>query len=121
MIRSKSGSNVKMQILVDAKKLLSYLLPALQRMPKIERIEGAGQEMKKASFAIISDFTVAYFCQEYRTHYLRKLFGDYALLQVSFEIALSQGIIEEKFKLPIAECMEKIDNGIRKWYNSIKK
>ena len=50
MESQKSKINEKMQILVDAKELLFHILCAIQRMPKIERIDGAVVEMKKISF-----------------------------------------------------------------------
>ena len=47
--RGHKAHNDKDSILADAKNLLYILHPAIQRMPKIERIEGAPVEMKRAT------------------------------------------------------------------------
>ena len=108
-----------MSILAHTKELLRHLLPAIQRMPKIERIDGAGVEMKRAAFNIIAHFTIAYYCPERREEYIRTMIGDYARLQAAFEIALLQGIIMESKKLPVAERMERIEKGISRWRTAL--
>jgi hypothetical protein len=57
--RSNKARRDKDSILADTKNLLLILHPAIQRMPKIERIEGAPQEMKAACYGIIKHFTIA--------------------------------------------------------------
>ena len=47
--RGHKAHNDKDSILADAKNLLYILHPAIQRMPKIDRIEGAPVEMKRAT------------------------------------------------------------------------
>ena len=51
--RGHKAHNDKDSILADSKNLLFILHPAVQRMPKIERIEGAPVEMKRALQGII--------------------------------------------------------------------
>ena len=51
--RGNKAKNDKGSILADAKNLLYILRPAIQRMPKIDRIEGAPVEMKRAVQNII--------------------------------------------------------------------
>ena len=54
--RGNKAKNDKDSILADAKNLLYILHPAIQRMPKIDRIEGAPVEMKRAVQNIIRHF-----------------------------------------------------------------
>ena len=65
----------KESILADTKNFLKILLPAIQRMPKVERAEGAAPEMKQAAFEIIKNFTTAYNCKEVRNEYIHRMFG----------------------------------------------
>ena len=57
--RGNKAKNDKDSILADAKNLLYILHPAIQRMPKIDRIEGAPVEMKRAVQNIIRHFAIA--------------------------------------------------------------
>ncbi len=72
--RGNKARNDKSSILADAKNLLTVLLPAIQQMPKIERIEGAPVEMKRAAQNIIRHFSIAKECQEVRQERIRKIF-----------------------------------------------
>ena len=60
--RGNKAKRDKDSILAEAKNLLFILYPAIQRMPKIERIEGAPVEMKRAAIGIIQSFTIAKEC-----------------------------------------------------------
>ena len=73
--RSNKAKNDKDSILADAKNLLAILYPAIQRMPKIERIEGAPTEMKRATLGIIRHFSIAKECQDERVSEIRKMIG----------------------------------------------
>ena len=68
--RGNKAKNDKDSILADAKNLLYILHPAIQRMPKIERIEGAPVEMKRAVQNIIRHFSIAKECQEVRQEHI---------------------------------------------------
>jgi hypothetical protein len=57
--RGHKAHNDKDSILADSKNLLFILHPSVQRMPKIERIEGAPVEMKRALQGIIRHFSIA--------------------------------------------------------------
>ena len=63
----------KDSILADTKNLLKILLPAIQRMPKIERHDGVAQEMKVAALSLVSHFTTAFNCPEVREQYIHLL------------------------------------------------
>jgi hypothetical protein len=110
----------KAGILADAKNLIWVLLPAIQRMPKIERIEGAPHEMKTAAFSIVANFTTAWNCPECRDEYIRRMFGDYGRLLAAFDIAIRQGLMTDSVKLGIAEYLERIEEGITKWHNALR-
>lgn len=50
---SVKANKDKDSILADTKELLKILIPAIQTMPKIERIDGAAIDMKRAAFDMI--------------------------------------------------------------------
>lgn len=115
---NKANRDAFLSIEAEAKELLRHLHPALQRMNKIDRMDGAGAEMRRAAYAIIREFHIAYFCKDARDEHIRQMIGWYGHLQAALEISCQQGILAEGFKLPIAMRMERIEEGIRKWYNS---
>ncbi len=102
------------------KEMLRNLHPAIQRMPKIERIDGAGAEMRRAAYAVLREYHIAYFCKDKgaKTDHILQMIGWYGHLQAAFEIACLLGVLEDRFKLPIAMRMERIEEGIRKWNNA---
>ena len=116
--RSNKARNDKDSILADAKNLLRVLYPAIQRMPKIERIEGAPVEMKRAVQNIIRDFSIAKECQEVRQEHIRKMIGEFGILLANFELCIAQGLLTDSDKLRIAVQLERIEEGVRKWRNA---
>lgn len=110
----------KESILADVKELIYHLVPVVQRMPKIDRIEGPGYELKRASYDIVELFYIAYHCEEERSLYIKKMIGAYGRLLVAFEMALRQGLVLESKKLVIAERIEKIEAGISRWRRHVK-
>ena len=73
--RGNKAKKDKGSILADVKNLLYVLHPAIQHMPKIERIEGAPQEMKRAAFDIIRHFQTAKECPEVRLEHIHEMIG----------------------------------------------
>ena len=118
--RGNKAKNDKDSILADAKNLLYILYPAVQRMPKIERIEGAPQEMKRALHNIIRHFSVAKECQEVRHERIREMFGEFGILLANFELCISYGLLTDADKLKIAVQLERIEEGVRKWRNATR-
>ena len=98
--------------------MLRFLHPALQRMPKIDRIDGAGAEMRRAAYAILREYYIAYHCPEVRASHIRQMIGWYGHLVSALEICCQQGILRDEYKLPISERLERIEEGIMKWKNS---
>jgi len=115
---NKAHRDEFISIEAEAKEMLRHLHPAIQHMPKIDRIDGAGAEMRRAAYAIIREYHIAYFCPEVRKEHIRQLIGWYGHLQAALEICCLQGIMREQFKMPIALRMERIEEGIKKWKNS---
>jgi hypothetical protein len=113
--RGNKARNDKDSILADTKNLLWLLLPAIQRMPKFERIDGAPAHMKQAAINIIRHFSVAKECQEVRLDEIRQMFAEFGVLLATFEICVKQGLFTDSYKLRIAEQLERIEEGIRKW------
>jgi len=118
--RGNRAAHSKESILAHTKNLLKALLPAIQRMPKIERIEGAPQEMKRAAFDIIGHFTTAWYCPEARNENIRRIFADYGKMMAAFEIIIQQGLITDSAKLAIAIEIERIEEGVVRWRNSLR-
>ena len=118
--RSNKAKNDKDSILADAKNLLYILHPAIQRMPKIERIEGAPVEMKRATQNIIRHFSIAKECQEVRQERIREMFGEFGILLANFELCIAQGLLTDSDKLRIAIQLERIEEGVRKWRNAAR-
>ncbi len=118
--RGNKAHNDKDSILADAKNILYILHPVIQRMPKIERIEGAPVEMKRALQGIIRNFSIAKECQEVRVEHIREIFGEFGILLANFELCVKQGLIADKDKLRIATQLERIEEGVRKWRNATR-
>ena len=118
--RGNKAHNDKDSILADTKNLLFILHPAVQRMPKIERIEGAPVEMKRALQGIIRHFSIAKEYQEVRVQHIREIFGEFGILLANFELCIAQGLFTDKDKLRIAAQLERIEEGVRKWRNAAR-
>ena len=117
---SNKAKRDKGSILADTKNLLFVLHPALQHMPKIERMEGAPQEMKMACYDLIRHFTVAIECPEVRLKNIQMMFGDFGTLLATFELCIQFGLLTDSEKLRIAMQLERIEEGVRKWRNSTR-
>ena len=100
--------------------MLRYIIPAVQHMPKVDRIDGVGAEMRRASWGILREFYMAYHCPESRDRHIEEIIGWYGILVSAIEIGCLQGILKDQFKLNIAMRMERIEEGILKWHNSIR-
>lgn len=118
--RSNKANRDKGSILADVKNLLYVLHPALQRMPKIERIEGAPHEMKTACYSLIRHFATAMECPEVRLQNIHEMFADFGSLLASFELAIQFGLFTDSDKLRIAIQLERIEEGVRKWRNATR-
>lgn len=115
---NKARRDAFVDIPAEAKELLRQLHAALQRMPKIERMDGAGAEMKHAAYSILREYHMAYYCPEYKAEHIRQMIGWYGHLQAALEICCLEGAMPDRFKLPIAMRMERIEEGIMKWKNA---
>jgi hypothetical protein len=118
--RGHKAHNDKDSILADTKNLLYILYPIIQRMPKIERVEGAPVEMKRAAQGIVRHFSIAKECQEVRQEHIREIFGEFGILLANFELCVTHGFIADKDKLRIATQLERIEEGVRKWRNAAR-
>ena len=119
--RGNKAKRDKDSILADAKNLLYVLYGCIQRMPKIERIEGAPVEMKRATVQnIIRHFSIAKECQEVKQEHIREMFGEYGVLLANFELCIAQGLLTDSDKLRIAVQLERIEEGVRKWRNAAR-
>jgi len=137
---SNRAKNGKGSILVDIERLLDIFEPAFMRMPKIRRIHGAAVRMEDAAYDIIHYFTIAYEMgpdeAAEKRKYVAQLLGAYGRLQSCFKRLMKVDIdtmrksdaachdgmclFSDGAKLAIAQCMERIEEGIIKWRKSIK-
>lgn len=117
---STKAKRDKLSILASAKGFLSVLLPAMQKVPKIERMDGAVHEMKLSAFDIISHFTTAYNCPEARLENIQLMFGDYGRMLSCFEIANLQNVLTDNVKFELSIQLSKIEEGIVKWHNAVQ-
>lgn len=134
------AKNDKGSILVDIEKLLDVFEPAFMRMPKIRRIHGSAVRMEDAAYDIIHYFTIAYEMGQdeaaEKRKYVAQMLGAYGRMQSCFKRLMkididtmkksdedSKGemcLFSDSTKLAIAQCMERIEEGIIKWRKSIK-
>ena len=100
--------------------MLRHIYPAIQHMPKGERMDGVGADLKRAALAIIREYYMAYYAQDPETKaaHILEMVGWFGYLQAVVEIACKQGILLARFRLPIAERMERIEEGVIKWNSS---
>ena len=116
--RGNKAKRDKGSILADVKNLLLILYPAIQRMPKIERMEGAPQEMKRACYEIIDHYTVAKECPEVRREHIRMMVGAFGKLLTAFDLCIEFGLLTGSAQLRMAIQLERIEEGVRKWNNA---
>ena len=116
--RGNKAKRDKDSILADTKNLLYVLYGCIQRMPKIERIEGAPMEMKRSANGIVESFTVAKECPEVRLQEIHKMFGCYGRLLANFDLCIVQGLMTDSDKVRVATILERIDEGIKRWRNA---
>ncbi len=118
--RSNKANRSKESILADVKNLLFILHPAIQQMPKIERIDGAPQMMKQSCYDLIGHYTIAREDPEVRAENIRAMWSDFGKILAAFEICVQCGLFTGKVALKIAEQTERIQEGIRKWRNATR-
>lgn len=109
-----------MSILADTKNLLVILHHAIQRMPKVERIEGAPREMKLAAYELISHFTIAKECPEARLAEIQKMIGKFGEIIAAFDLSIQFGLFTDSERFRIAEQLERIEEGVKKWRNATR-
>lgn len=118
--RSNKAKRDKGAILADTKNLLSILHVALQHMPKIERIEGAPCELKRACYDLIRHYNTAMDCPEVRLEYIHRMFGDFGVILAAFDLCIRSGFFTDTERLHIAEQLKRIEEGIKKWRNATR-
>ena len=138
---SNKARNDKGSILIDVENLLDVFEPCFMRMPKIRRIHGAAVRMEDAAYDLINYYHIAYemtgpdeVCE--KRHYITQMIGAYGRMQSCFKRLMKVDIDTQKrstpenkgemslfsdtAKLAIAQSMERIEEGVRKWRSSVK-
>lgn len=137
---SNKAKNDKGSILVDVENLLDAFEPAFMLMPKIKRLHGAAVRMEDAAYDLIDHYSIAYSLTvdewEEKKREINKMIGAYGRMQSCFKRLMKididtqkisgpeaigqMGMFSNHTKLVIAQCMERIEEGIIKWRRSIK-
>ena len=118
---NKAQRDPFIDIPAEAKEMMRYIYPAIQHMSKAERMDGVGHDMKRAALDIIEEYYMAYYAvnAEVKADHICRMIGKYGVLQAAVEVACQQGILLERYRLPIAYRMERIEEGIQKWNNAM--
>lgn len=115
---NKAHRDAFVSIPAETKQMLRHVIPAVQRMPKIDRVDGAGGVMRRAAWGILFEYHIAYRCPSSRDEHIEQMIGHFGVFKEALEIACLQGILRDEFKLNIAMRLERIEEGIMKWYNA---
>jgi len=75
--------------------------------------------MKQATI-IIYHFSVARVCPEARDENIRKMIGHFGLAMAMFDLMRTTNTVTDTQLYLIAERMERIEEGVIKWRNSLK-
>lgn len=134
---SNKANKDKGSVLKDIEQLLDAFEPAFMRMPKIRRIHGAAVRMEDAAYDIIHYFSIAYEMRDSaeKRHYINQMIGAYGRMQSCFKRLMkvdidtmkksdgdSKGkmcLFSDHTKLEIALCMERIEEGMKRWRSSV--
>jgi len=137
---ANKAKNDKGSILVDIEAMLDVFEPCFMRMPKVRRLHGAAVRMEDAAYDMIHFFSIAYELSsselDVKYYYIRQMLGAFARMQSCFKrlmkvnidtqktsaacTAGQVGLFSDSAKLAIARHMEKIEEGINKWRNSVR-
>jgi hypothetical protein len=127
-IKPHPGERAVPSIKIDASKLLGLLLRAELMMTAVDRRRYCDRAIA-ALLDVIRDFQIAHDFEDERIHYLKKMWGDIAVLldlmrtigevnairiQPKYETATP-----DQMKLEIFNCVASLDEGATKWKNSI--
>lgn len=116
---NKAHRDEFVSIPAETKQMLRHVIPAIQHMPKADRVSGAGAMLREAALGILTEYHIAYRCPPERDRHIERMIGYYGVFCDAFEIACLQGIMRDEFKLNIAQRLERIEEGIMKWYNAV--
>lgn len=133
----------KDSILADTKDLLKLYDRVTWHLTNARRHHGAVKKFEDAGYEIIHCFTVAKAItgdgadeKSRRKTYIERLIGSFGEMLAAFEILMDMKVMTQKrsdkesagemylfsdtAKLEIARLLERIDEGAKKWHNSIK-
>lgn len=116
---NKAHRDAFVSIQAETKEMLRHIIPAVQHMPKYDRVEGLGAELKNAVKGILIEYHIARHCPTNKEYHIEKMIGYFYLVMDMMELCCLFGIMRDEYKLPIAMRMERIEEGINIWYNSV--
>ncbi len=138
---SNKAKNCKESILVDVKNLLTLYDRFVMTLPKARRESGALRHFEDAGYQMIHHFTIAREMtspadHDERRRHVDAILGCFGELVAAFEIMMQMKAATQKkstsdlkgemylfsdsAKLGMARCLEKIEEGCRKWRNSMR-
>ena len=117
---NKANRDAYRSIPAEVKEMLRFLHPAIQHMPKIERVDGVGAVLRKTAYELIEEYGMSYYARDpkVKAEHALAMVGKFATLQAAFEVSCLLGVMKDGFKLSIAMRMERIQEGVMKWKNS---
>ena len=118
---NKANREPFVSIQAEAKEMLRYIEPAVQHMPKHERYNGYGAVLKESALGILREYHIAFRCKSRKGEHIEKMIGHFYTLADMVELCCLFSLLRDEYKLPIAMRMERIEEGINKWYNSISR
>ena len=117
--RGNQARRSKDSILADTQNLLLVYQGIFNTFKKIDRIDGAAAEFKRAAWDIVKYFKMAKECPEIKTESIQKIFGCYGVMDVAIRTMDELGMLTDKQFFALAEKMSKIEEGVRKWKRSL--
>ena len=135
------AKNSKESILCDVKELLKYFDRVTWHLTDARRAHGAVKRFEDAGYRIIHCCTIAMELrgedeQARKREYVERILGSFGEMVAAFEILSDMRVMTQKrsdaesigaiflfsdtAKLEIARLLERIDEGVRKWRNSIR-
>ena len=117
--RGNKARRSKDSILADTQNLILIYQGIYKTFNKIDRIDGVAAEFKRAIWDIVRHFKIAKECPDVKVKNIQEIFGCYGIMDVALRTMDELNMLTDKQFFAIAEQMEKIEEGVRKWKRSL--
>ena len=120
--RARGGNKArksKDSIYADAVNLLIVYEPIFKKFSKIDRIDGVARDFKQAVWGIIKAYKLARECPDTAYSCVQEIFKNYGILDAGIEVMDSLGLLTNSSFFAIADRLDRIEEGVRKWKRSL--